>query len=94
MRGIKTLGCELLGALVVVVMFSPLVNILMHEPDKDKAVYLLFLISVIDTCGMIGYAAYNIHAKRRGHDVVNALVYPLVYAPLAACWYIRRYLNR
>lgn len=94
MRGIKTLGCELLGALVVVVMFSPLVNILMHEPDKEQAVYLLFLISVIDTCGMIGYAAYNIHAARRGHDVVNALVYPLVYAPVAACWYIRRYLNR
>jgi hypothetical protein len=94
MRGIKTLGCEFLGALVVVVMFSPLVNILMHEPDKEQAVYLLFLISVIDTCGMIGYAAYNIHAARRGHDVVNALVYPLVYAPVAACWYIMRYLNR
>lgn len=94
MRGIKTLGCELLGALVVVVMFSPLVNILMDEPDKEQAVYLLFLISVIDTCGMIGYVAYNIHAARRGHDVVNALVYPLVYAPVAACWYIRRYLNR
>ena len=94
MTKLHTIGCQLLGALVVVAMFSPLVNILMHEPDKKQAVYLLFLVSVIDTCGMIGYAAYNIHAKRRGHDVVNALVYPLVYAPVAACWYIRRYLNR
>lgn len=94
MKKIHTFSCQLLGGLVVVAMFSPLVNMLMHEPDKDKAVYLLFLISVIDTCGMIGYAAYHIRAKRRGHDVVNALVYPLVYAPVAACWYIKRYLNR
>jgi len=94
MDKLKAHSCELIGALVVVAMFSPLVNMLMHEPDKDKAVYLLFLISVIDTCGMIGYAAYHIRAKRRGHDVVNALVYPLVYAPVAACWYIKRYLNR
>ena len=94
MLKLQTVGCQLLGALVVVAMFSPLVNILMHEPDKEQAVYLLFLVSVIDTCGMIGYAAYNIHAARRGHDVVNALVYPLVYAPVVACWYIKRYLNR
>ena len=94
MGRLKSRSCELLGALVVVAMFSPLVNMLMYEPDKEQALYLLFLISVIDTCGMIGYAAYNIHAQRRGHDVVNALVYPLVYAPVAACWYIRRYLNR
>ena len=94
MTKLHTIGCQLLGALVVVAMFSPLANMLMHEPDKEQAIYLLFLVSVFDTCGMIGYAAYNIHAARRGHDVVNALVYPLVYAPVAACWYIRRYLNR
>lgn len=94
MGRIKKHSCELLGALVVVAMFSPLVNMLMHEPDKEKAIYLLFLVSIIDTFGMIGYVAYNIHATRRGHDVVNALVYPLVYAPVAACWYIKHYLNR
>ncbi|WP_417707436.1 hypothetical protein [Rheinheimera aquimaris] len=94
MTKLHTFGCQLLGALIVLAMCSPLVNILMHEPDKEKAIYLLFVVSVIDTFGMIGYVAYNIHAARRGHNVVYALVYPLVYAPVAACWYIKRYLSR
>ena len=75
----------------MVAMFSPIGNMLMHESDADRAVYQLLLLSIIDTCGMIGYAAYNVHAERRGHDVINALVYPVVYAPIAACWYIKRY---
>lgn len=94
MTKLYAFGCQLLSALVVLGVFSPLVNILMHEPDKEKAIYLLFVVSVIDTCGMIGYVAYNIHAAQRGHNVVYALVYPLVYTPVAACWYIKRYLNR
>lgn len=94
MKKIHTFSCQLLGALVVVAMFSPIGNTLLHEHDTEQAIYKLLLLSIINTYGMIGYAAYNVHAERRGHDVLDALVYPLTYAPLAACWYLRRYLKR
>ena len=74
-------------------MFSPIGNMLLHERDTEQAIYQLLLLSIIDTFGIIGYAAYNVHAERRGHDVVNALVYPVVYPPIAAWWYVKRYLK-
>ena len=94
MKKIHTYSCQLLGGLVVLAMFSPFMNMVMNAPDKAQKVYQLFLLSFTLSWGMIGYAVYNIHAERRGHDVLDALVYPLAYAPLAAYWYLRRYLKR